>query len=239
MSATVFVTARSVIARTVTEAAAVLLAGLVSATVPVITAPVDNTVPGSVAVGTDTVITSCALAALGNVGAVHATAPPWPRAGARHTQPDGLAKPSNVVPTGSVCVSVTGASSLGPLLRAVVVMARLVPALIGLGAAMVMAARSSAWVTLAAAVALLFLRLASVVVPDTVAVALNNAPAGVPASTVTARAKVPLAPAATVVRVQLTVPLAPVIGVVQSQPAGAASRWNAVPAGTSSVKTAS
>jgi len=118
-------------------------------------------------------------------------------------------------------------------------MARLVPALIGLGAAMVMAARSSAWVTLAAAVALLFLRLASVVVPDTVAVALNNAPAGVPASTVTARAKVPLAPAATVVRVQLTVPLAPVIGVVQSQPAGAASRWNAVPAGTSSVKTAS
>jgi len=49
--------ARSVIARTVTEAAAVLLAGLVSATVPVITAPVDNTVPGSVAVGTDTVIT--------------------------------------------------------------------------------------------------------------------------------------------------------------------------------------
>jgi len=118
-------------------------------------------------------------------------------------------------------------------------MARLVPALIGLGAAMVMTARSSAWVTLAAAVALLFLGLASVVVPDTVAVALNNAPAGVLASTVTARAKVPLAPAATVVRVQLTVPLAPVIGVVQSQPTGAASRWNVVPAGTSSVKTAS
>lgn len=115
----------------------------------------------------------------------------------------------------------------------------MLPAATAVGEAEFVVTRSAsvASATTSAAVAVLFVKLGSVVVELIVAVSLIAVPCGVPAVTFTTTVNVP-APGATLGFVQLMVPVPPTTGVEQAHPAGNETDWKVVFGGVTSVKLA-
>ncbi len=165
------------------------------------------------------------------------TVPVPPTAGVVHNQPAGDVSETNVVPPGSVSLSVTLSASLGPPFVTLTLYVVLLPATTVAGPLFV-TARSAEVVTVAELFALLLPGFESLVdeLPDAVFVIVD--PLMAFALTLKTSVKAAEAPLASVAIEQLTVPVPPTAGVVQDQPAGAETETNAVFGGSTSVSVA-
>jgi hypothetical protein len=94
---------------------------------------------------------------------------------------------------------------------------------------------ASSAATVVVAVALSLPPFGSATAPAMVAVFVITVAPGVPASTATASVNTSLPAFAKVAMLHVTVPVPPTAGVTQDQPAGVASDWKVVPAGSGSV----
>ena len=111
----------------------------------------------------------------------------------------------------------------------------LLPAVTGLGAPVFVTARSQVVVTVVLVVVLLLAELGSLVVEETVEVAVMEATVTVDATFTTTMMSAD-EPEAKLVSVQVTLPVPPTAGAVQDQPTGAETEAKVVLAGVASTK---
>jgi hypothetical protein len=173
----------------------------------------------------------------GTDDALQLTVPLALTAGVVQLQPPGELRDTNVVPTGSASLSDTVCAVDGPLLVAVIVYVRSVPAVTGSGLSVLVTDKSADVATVVLAVAELLPVFGSNVDEFAEAVLEITVPLGVPAPTFTTRVKT-ADPGANEEFVAVTVPVAPTAGVVANHPDAVLNETNVVLGGTASVSWA-